>query len=191
SCAFPFFMSICILFYHSCISHKEISFIYPSIPLLIFTALAGLVYYVQVEKNIKFINSVYLVVLCCLIVFHSGYEKEIKEKQVYIKIEKIASKQTYICGLALLYSEVNWADFGGYTYMKKGVPLYLFDSINDLSDHAGMYSHVIGTESFKEYNPEAQTVACKKNICLYKVSNACDKGQDFDQISKKLKVLGK
>ncbi|AZV39307.1 glycosyltransferase family protein [Komagataeibacter xylinus] len=200
---FPILMSLFILIYHSLIAHKELSFVYPSIALIIFTSIYGLLYYIENRFKIKFINAVILEVAACLLLFYGSYENALIYKNYPLSLEHYASKQD-MCGLAILdvwtkegNSErisldpiVSWADFGGYSYMKKNTPLYLFTDLSEVYKNKGSYSHIIAISSLDALYKDIKKIKCKGDICLYKVFDSCTQQPDFDQFSNALLKLG-
>ncbi|GBR12054.1 glycosyltransferase family protein [Acetobacter oeni] len=189
---FPLTMALVIIGYHSCIPHKEMSFIYPALPLLVLTATAGLARFVagQGWTGKPFVRIVALQISCCVLTFCSTYLPMLKDRSAPIRIQKLAFRQTGFCGLAQLEPSDFLLQFGGYSLMPPGKPFYAFETTQQLEQNRGAYSHVLADPSFAIFSAGARLIACSGNdrVCLYRVASSCTGTPDFDQFSEILQL---
>ncbi|MFT8417512.1 MAG: hypothetical protein ABF636_01600 [Acetobacter sp.] len=184
-------ISLFIVFYHSLIPHKEVSFIYPAIPPLVFCAALG---FYQTLKNYSLCKAKVLFAMSLSIIcaFLGTYAPILTVRSKGIIFEKWVSQQQDVCGIASLLD--NKGSFfsnlgGGYSILQKNVPIYLFDNIMDAHLNQEKFNYIITNE--RDYNlqrPEnwAQ-VKCDDNfICIYHRSGKCSGQPDFNQFSQKI-----
>ncbi len=185
--SFPLSMALVIVGYHSCIAHKEMSFIYPAIPLFILTAAAGLAHVVTTEETTRrwFPKAAMLEAACCGLVFASTYLPLLTQKSIPLLMEKRAVAQPDFCGLALADPPEDWAHFGGYSILPPGRPFYVFTTPAQMEQNRGAYSHVLAGSDFDLVHMDARKISCSRDdsICLYQVATSCDKTPDFNQFS--------
>ncbi|MFT8698937.1 hypothetical protein [Acetobacter orientalis] len=192
----PLLIAGFILFYHSLISHKEMSFVYASVILIVFVAACGCFEVIQKvpEQKAKILGGI---TVGMLFTFISTYIPFLNDNSIGLRFQKMASKQPDACGIALLTGTAGYSSFemGGYSTLSKKIPLYLYTSINEATENSQYYNYIITTEqgSVPIFSKEWQQIKCKSNkICLYHhVNQTCAGHPDFEQFSNKLKALEK
>ncbi|MFT9258186.1 MAG: hypothetical protein ABF535_08980, partial [Acetobacter sp.] len=171
-----------ILFYHSLIGHKEISFIYPAIPLFIFSASAGLCQFLF--KFPQFTKPLILVELAtCILVFCSTFIPFLARPSAIMRLEQVAARQKDICGLALIDVPSSLFQTGGYSVLKPNIPLYRLADPSKIDPNDTRYSHVLANRYFHYLFPAADEILCKGGgtLCLYRVRSHCTGTPDFNQ----------
>lgn len=176
--AFPLAMALVIVLYHSGIRHKEISFVYPAIPLLVVTAAAGLAR-PYTERNgyaPPFHQIVPVEILFCLLTFLSTYAPLLRQKSLPIQMESLAGRQPDFCGLALMDPPLNWAHFGGYSFLPPHTSFRVFSSRRELEESHYAYSHILAGKDFDMFPSVTRQIRCSRDdrICLYQISSHCD-----------------
>lgn len=185
----PLLSAIFLIFYHSTIPHKEISFIYPATPLLILCASTSLAHMLRVKGSEVLRRAIVAEVLICVSVFISTFAPHLKEKSDPVKLQILANKKKDMCGLAILDSDKTWGAFGGYSYMRSGKALYLFTTPAEVAVNASRYDYLIGKKTISIFEPDFEIVSCHDQFCLYKTGKSCENTSDYDQFSRKLKTL--
>lgn len=189
-------ISVFVIAYHSLISHKEVSFIYPAIPPLVLCAALG---FYQTLRNADQCKNKYLLIVSSsmLCIFFSSYAPFLHLKGQGIAFERWASKQQDVCGIASLgydggsfFSNLG----GGYSVLKKITPIYLFDSAVEAQNAQGKFNYLITSDSQHVWGKTGNWIQVKcvdNSACLYHRPGKCLEAPDFEQSSNKLEMLNK
>ncbi|QIP34170.1 glycosyltransferase family protein [Komagataeibacter rhaeticus] len=175
-----------ILLYFSLISHKEMSFIYAAIPIVILVASLALAGLVRSGRVMPLPLVVGGMVVLELGVFASSYADEIHRNNRIMVMQMKAAQMPDMCGMALVGRDGGWWLSGGYSHMKPGHALYLLTSGRDGDVPASQYNYVIGGDGFDIFNPDARKITCKTGVCLYHVNSQCGGTPDYTQFSRAL-----
>ena len=190
----PLLIAGFIIFYHSLISHKEISFIYAAILLIVFVAACGCFEIVRAtpERSGKILGGLVAVMLCSFIIIDVPI---LNDHSIQLRLQRTASQQKDACGLALLTERTGESIFtlGGYSITSRKIPLYAYLNPEDAIEHAPQYNYIIisNQSSTPGFYKNWDVMLCTKpNICLYhKLNQPCVGAPDFQQFSNTLKAL--
>ncbi|GBQ25820.1 Alg9-like mannosyltransferase [Acetobacter estunensis NRIC 0472] len=185
-----------IVFYHSLISHKEVSFVYPAVPILILCAALGF-YNVLNNNNQKKYRYILIFSVSMTCVFLGSYAPILSKKGNGINFERWASKQNDVCGIASwgydsssVFSNLG----GGYSILKNIVPIYLFDNMNELHYNEEKFNYLITDDMqviFERKNKWTLIKCVDNSMCIYHRPGKCLGFPEFDEISNKLMTIGK
>lgn len=192
----PLIVALFIIFYHSLIGHKEISFVYAAVCLVIFSTACGFWEVVKKypQKKNVFLTALSLAMIC---IFMSKYSPYLNARSVGIKFERLVSKKSDVCGIALLDGKKaqTFSEIGGYAASFKSVPLYLYLNKEEALRNDDKYNYLIVSNYgiSLELPHSWALLSCEKGrVCLYrKVQPKCSGVPDFEQFSDQLKSLGK
>ncbi|MBO1326022.1 hypothetical protein K2X14_10350 [Acetobacter sp. TBRC 12305] len=176
-----------VVFYHSLIGHKEISFVYPAIPLLVFAASSGLC--LILDRFPRYTRPCLVVeALTCILIFCSSFAPFLARSSSIVRVEQIASRQKDLCGLAFIDVPPFWFLTGGYSLLRPGIPIYRLTDPAQIDPADQRYSHIMANEYFHYLYPAARQIVCKRgvNLCLYRVRSSCAGVPDFEQVTRSL-----
>ncbi|MBS0960590.1 glycosyltransferase family protein [Acetobacter thailandicus] len=192
----PLLVAIFIVFYHSLIPHKEVSFVYSAVPLLVFCAACGCYTHIIARLSPAAMPVAGLSLLL-LFAFYSSYTPYLSRGNYGISFELQATHRHDICGIGLLtdpqadtYREIG----AGYSGLTKHIPLYLLTSPEEVKTTQQHYNYLITSTYGESGSPGAdwQQIKCKEDsVCLYHRPSGCDGAPDFEQFSQKLHTLSK
>ncbi|MHC0614392.1 glycosyltransferase family protein [Komagataeibacter oboediens] len=173
-----------ILLYHSMISHKEISFVYAAIPILVLVASFALSKMARSGRAIHLSLLVGSLAIVELGVLASSYADAIHKNNRIMALQVKANKMPDMCGLALVGQDGGWWLSGGYSHMKPNRALYLLSDMTEGDVPSTKYNYVIGGDGYNIFNKDSQKIICKNDVCLYHVNSTCDGAPDYTQFSR-------
>lgn len=184
--AMPAMVAAAIVLSHSLIGHKEPSFIYGAVPLLLAVATVAFSQWVD-HDPLPWPGRRVMLGLAMLPVLGFVQEQSlihIRNSNALIRLQQIAARQPDICGLAFPIRG-EWPHTGGYSYFSRhDVPLYFADDAASLSQLSGRYNYVITYGKAWSAPPEDTDVACRRDFCLFRVAPACTAPPDYEQFGR-------
>ena len=184
------FLAIWIIFYHSLIAHKEFSFIYPAIPLIIIVASVELSRHFNSLSRRQFVFCLCAQATAMICVLSGTYVDRQSAADAMIRMQILANAQPDMCGLMLVNNNGNWGRSGGYSRMTKARPLYLQTEKTASYLLKSQYNYVISEQDYPIFEPSAKEVKCTRSVCLYKIENSCTGRPDYTEFSRALKDIG-
>jgi|SRR5487761_152496 len=185
-CPFLGWIVLIILASHSMISHKEVRFIYPVMPLVVTLAGVGIVEIAN-DFNESFKNPVLApkvivgtgLVLCGLLSYWLAprfpyWQKDSGGVAAFGQL----SKNPGICGVGLY--EVPWFETGGYTYLHQNVPIVLIPGPKEFDKEASNFNAVIAEETLPILRNDFVLSDCWSGVCLYERPGACTHSSEND-----------
>lgn len=183
-----------IIFYHTLISHKEVSFIYAAIILMVFVAACGCFEIVRTipERSGKILGGMAAAMLYSFTIF---YLPILNGNSVLLRMQQFASQKADVCGIALLtgHNGESLFSIGGYSITSKKIPLYAFLNPKDAIEHSHQYNYIIidTQNTLPTFYGTWDALLCNgQNTCLYhKRNQLCVGTPDFQQFSDTLHTL--
>src|ERR1051326_1258003 len=188
-------ISLAILLPHSVIAHKEFRYIFPVLPILMVLASVGLIDSLQfLERKIKWRSSEqtrWLIaggfVLACSLALASQFPRWHKASGGLRAFSRL-SKEPNACGVAMF--KIHWWDTGGYAYLHRPIPIFVFSDVGDLNSVAQAFNRIIAPESEAAPLPGYSLSACQDGVCEYQRGGSCQAGGSQFEINEYLKQKG-
>jgi len=183
---------LAVLFPHLLIGHKEYRFIYPVLPLLLTLAAIGLIDFLQIlERNTKFHPSPQVTlliaasfVLACSLALASQFPRW-EQSRGDLRAFNRLSRDPQACAVAIYYDD--WWHVGGYTYLHRAIPIFLFHRFSDAESVARTFNRIVAPESatlsLEGYSPSS----CRDGVCVYEREGSCQAGGAEYEINEVLK----
>ncbi|MCE2565438.1 hypothetical protein [Komagataeibacter sp. FNDCF1] len=178
-----------ILLYYSLISHKEMSFIYAAVPLIILVSALALSALARCGRAGSLTLLAGGMAIMEMGVLASSYADEIHRNNRIMVMQAKANGMPDMCGIALVGKDGGWWLSGGYSHMKPGHALYLLTDSTDGNVPQSKYNYVIGGDGYDIFNPGSRKIICKNSVCLYHINSGCDGAPDYTQFSRALAGL--
>ena len=183
---------LAVLFPHLLIGHKEFRFIYPVLPLLLTLAAVGLIDFLQfLERKTKWHPSPQArlltaagFVLACSLALASQYPRWDKARGGLRAFSHL-SEDSQACGVAVF--KIHWWDTGGYTYLHRPIPIFVFSNISDAASVAPTFNRMVAPESTAMPMQGYSHSNCNNGICVYQREGSCQAGGTEYQINEILK----
>ncbi|MFT8368343.1 MAG: hypothetical protein ABF646_06295, partial [Acetobacter papayae] len=184
------FLAIWVILYHSFIAHKEFSFIYPAIPLIIIVASVELSRLLISLSRRQFILCLCAQAVAMTCVLSGTYVDRQSAADAMMRMQALANAQPDMCGLMLVNNNGNWGRSGGYSHMTKARPFYLQTEKTAPYLLKSQYNYVISEQDYPIFDPDAKEIKCTRSICLYKTANSCTGNPDYKEFSRALNDIG-
>lgn len=191
----PLLVGVFVVFYHSLIPHKEVSFIYPAIPLIVLSSGLGFFRSFNGTQRSYFCTLVVLA-FSMICIFISTYVPYLKDKFEGFYFERQILQNNNSCGIAM-FSRKDGGDFPsiGYGYSLMNVPIYLYSKEKERDINSDKYNYLMTRDyNFIANHPSKwKLIGSEKDdgLYLYQRDGQCSDHPDFEQFSQKLKELNK
>jgi GPI mannosyltransferase 3 len=177
-CPFLGWVIAIILASHSFLSHKEIRFIYPAVPLLIVLSAVGIV---ETGKELKdslrltipsstLVGAALVLFAFYSFVFGAKFEYEQRVSGGLHAFDQLSTDHT-VCGVGLY--QVPWFSTGGYAHLHQNVPIVLVGTESNLSEVAPTFNALLTDNASDTSTHGFQLSRCWDRICLYRRSGPC------------------
>ena len=193
----PFLASVLLIILgsHSLLSHKEVRFIYPVLPLAITLASIGFVEFVTlIRTRPKLVEFSKPVVAAGLLFFalSSAFIASMlpgwwKVPGAQLALDQL-SRDSTLCGVG--FYGVNWWDVTGYTHLHRNVPIVPVMDSAGLVKEAPAFNALIAPYATPEAPASFQRGACWNGVCLYRRAGACLAPQPEDTFDGFLRRTG-
>lgn len=195
-----------IVLSHTFIAHKEYRFLYPAIACAILLADLGTAELVHsFTREGRDVRTVTLALACLgwlvtslALAVQAGYRYQWYNEQPALEAALLARGYTAMCGIGLIGK--HWAFTGGYTYLHKDVPIYLYGI------QRGVFGHDLVASDWAAFNvalfpadsPGTTTAGFTRwrcfgpdsaeGVCLYWRAGVCASHKGLPEINYALQV---
>ncbi len=165
---------------HSLLSHKEIRFIYPILPLCITLGAIGFVESVaqikaqnklpEFSKSVVAVGLLIFVASSALLAFFSS--SWLTARSVQFAFNRLSLDST-LCGVGLY--EVDWLNIGGYAHLHRDVPI-VFVFAGDSAGFArteGSFNALLAPDGVAGLPASFKKSDCLNGTCIYRRDGAC------------------
>ncbi len=170
--------TISVVGFHSLISHKEISFIYAALPCAMVTiglgashVVDGLQTSLRHPPSPRLARIVAVGVVLVTIVALAKSERPFTTGSTRADLTTLfgyAHAQADLCGLDLLVEDpALWSYTGGYTFLRRPVPIYLTTSLQAFAESKAGFNYVIARRSMPLTMESLTVVYCARDYCLF------------------------
>jgi phosphatidylinositol glycan class B len=171
-------IAVIMLASHSLISHKEIRFLYPMIPILITLAALGVVESADIFSAVwkipissRLLTGLGMAMFLLVSIFLGSKFPDWSHFSGPLTAFKHLSPDSTLCGVAT--NDSLWGLSGGYTYLHRNVPLLLFPTNASARQVAGSVNAIVSDGPLEDIPAGFQSQGCWKNVCTYKREGTC------------------
>ena len=178
-------IALAILIPHSLIQHKEFRYLFPLLPIVLTLAGIGLADLVAAWNARLSTRRARTIVIAGALVFvfitsaslASVYPRWKKAFGNSLAFQELSRSPT-LCGVAIVgdFYSWSWADYGGYTYLHKSVPIYLVPKKDQIETFSPSFNTFVISEHLSEDPGEFVLAKCWGLVCLYKRPGTCSTG---------------
>lgn len=172
------FTALTVIAFHSLIAHKEVSFVYVSLPCAMVTVGLGAARFVTaLQRWLKFplaqhVNVAIAGIAAVAIAAAVGIaERPYKITPFQNSIRALvgyAHAQPDLCGLDLYTDEgIGWGEMGGQVSLLRNVPIYMTMSSDAFEESRQSFNYVIALKERMRSMPGFDTVYCSRDYCLF------------------------
>jgi phosphatidylinositol glycan class B len=181
---------------HSVIPHKEYRFILPAVACLVIVAAMGSSDLIEAamrtfgrrsSRYFVFGGVAFWIAVSAALAFTDPFVFEWFKTRGLIEATFVAAKTPNLCGL-LLY-DANWWDTGGYAYLHRNVPLYVFDHFNApaIKSTVGFDAVILRRKSLSEFAAKFRVQQCfaslgNEDVCLMVREGPCTHDSELDAL---------
>lgn len=185
--------ALAVVLTHSVIPHKEASFVFGAVPLLVVVAAAGIArQWQRIDRaNMRLNAACGAMALACILALLSGYRVDRLENVPYLHAMHIAARTRDICGVGQFNPGFgDWMDSGGYTTLDRPIPLYFARTARELGAMAPGFDLLIAPDDTRPQLPSSYVpVSCWRKICVLRRTGGC-RETAAPQISAELAAWG-
>ena len=165
---------------HSLIGHKEFSFIYGALPLVLVVAGVGAARLLDRHRRQRPATGMQrwvaaIMVSVCVMTMFSGYKPMRRDHVRFATLVRQARSAPGLCGLGL-YGDADawWAWTGGYSLLDRKVPLYLLRTPADFANAEPGFNALIADRAVLNYLPSNYLITdCIRSVCLLRRMTPC------------------
>ena len=174
----PAVTALVVIGSHSAIGHKEFSFIYAALPLLLVAAGLGaarvLAAYGRTDPRARHVAATILLAAALLTTL-SGYKPILRDRSDFMTLARAAHSLPGLCGEAQYIASSEWWGWaGGYSLLDRDVPLYLIRTPAALAQSAPGFNVLIADAALLQYLPPTYTkTMCVHDLCLLRRDTPC------------------
>ncbi|GBQ43235.1 glycosyltransferase family protein [Komagataeibacter europaeus] len=181
----PSMVAVTVILSHSLIGHKEPSFIYGAIPLVMVVATVAFSRWVNQDPlpwpGRRMMLGAVMIPLLGFVQVQSL--THMRTSNALIHLQQIAAGQADICGLALPIRG-EWSHTGGYSYFSRhDVPLYFANDVASLAALDGRYNYLVTYGKTWSAPPEDTAITCRREFCLFRIRPQCSMPPDYAQFA--------
>jgi hypothetical protein len=188
-------VALIILVSHSALSHKEVRFMYPLIPLVVTLAALGIAdiapKFTLKKEPIPSSRATIAkgLVACCLLSFLLAPRLPYwsKDSGAIIAFDRL-SHDSALCGLGIY--ALPWYDTGGYTHLHRNVPIVPVLDPSALARNAAAFNALIAPAEVSDLPQGFRLIECWNGICLHRRSGDCSTPQVRSEINAYLQRTG-
>lgn len=187
-------MALAILAPHSVLSHKEVRFIYPLVPILITLSAIGVVelarevdHLLEIRIHRKALISAALALFSLFSVFLAPQFTSWKYSSGAMAMVDRVSRDPDVCGLGV--HGIAWFVTGGYAHLHRHVPVVLMSEGAWLQRQSLSVNAVITNGTRPNLPDDFVLKACQDEVCLYRRTGSCVVPQT-DEVNAVLRQTG-
>jgi phosphatidylinositol glycan class B len=170
--------AISVVAFHSLIAHKEISFVYAALPCAMITIALGAARLVdRLQTSLKqppsprSARTVAAVVALATVATLATAERPFTTSKTRADLKSLlgyAHAQPDLCGLNLFVEdETLWSLTGGYSFLRRPVPIYQTASLQAFAESKAGFNYVIARRSLPLMQDGLSIVHCAQDYCLF------------------------
>ena len=193
----PFLAAVVLIILgsHSLLSHKEVRFMYPILPLAITLASIGFVEFATLirtsPKLAEFSKPVAAAGLLFFVLSSAFVASMLpgwwKAPGAQLALDQL-SRDSTLCGVG--FYGVNWWDISGYTHLHRNVPIVPVMDSAGLVKEAPAFNALIAHYAISEAPTSFKRSECWNGICVYRRAGACIVPQPEDTFDGYLRRTG-
>lgn len=178
-------VALAILIPHNLLQHKEFRYLFPLLPIVLTLAGIGLsVVVAALNAHVSKRRARSMIVAGALIfVFMTSaslasvYPRWTKAVENSLAFEELSRSPT-LCGVAIIgdFYSWSWADYGGYTYLHRSVPMYLVPNKDQIEKLSRSFNTFVISDRLSEHTGDFVLANCWGHVCLYKRPGTCSPG---------------
>jgi len=188
-------MAAVIVLSHSAIAHKEISYVYASLPPALVVAGLGtteIVRWLMPQRRPALgptgimVTSVLWIAISVTTALSGGFRPQWKAHAAVLHAEEAVANEPELCGLGVRWPKVFWFWTGGDSYLGRSIPIYAFGTAAGTARVAPAINFAIGGNDVADGLPEFSLVRCwtgdDGNVCLARAERGkvCTPDPNFD-----------
>ena len=188
-------IALAVLFPHLLIGHKEFRFIYPVLPIVLILAAIGIIDFLRFlnqKMALRMTSAVRILiaagfVTACSLTLASQFPRWDKARGPLQAFSRLSNDQQ-ACGVALV--TVPWANTGGYTYLHRHIPIFVFGNFTDAQSVSRSFNRIVAPEASVMPLQGFSLTNCQNGECVYQRGGDCEAGGFGFEINEYLKSRG-
>jgi phosphatidylinositol glycan class B len=176
-------VALAILIPHTLLQHKEFRFLFPLLPILLTLAGIGMADLVAMwnahlstqRARTSIVAGALIFVVITSVSLASVYPRWKKARENSLAFEEL-SRSPALCGVAIVGDSYSWADYGGYTYLHRSVPIYLVPNKDQIEKLSQSFNTLVISERLSEPAGDFVPAKCWGPVCLYTRPGTCSPG---------------
>ncbi|MBU2654542.1 glycosyltransferase family protein [Acidomonas methanolica] len=175
-----------ILLSHSVIPHKEASFIYPALPLILVLAGTGLAQ--RWGGDVRLAAAI----LCSAgLVFVSGYWPHLHHRRGPYEASRMLYAHRDACGFGQYGPAfAQWSMTGGYTQLDRSAPFYYLTTPQQVAASERAFNYLLAQDVTLPSMPrDFAVLSCAQHFCVLRRPGLCD-GQGVETLNALLRRTG-
>jgi GPI mannosyltransferase 3 len=176
-------VALAIFIPHTLLQHKEFRFLFPLLPILLTLAGIGLADLVAMwsaqlstrRARASIVAGALIFVVITSVSLASVYPRWKKARENSLAFEEL-SRSPALCGVAIVGDSYSWADYGGYTYLHRSVPIYLVPNKDQIEKLSQSFNTLVISERLSEPAGDFVPAKCWGPVCLYTRPGTCSPG---------------
>ncbi len=188
-------VALIILVSHSALSHKEVRYLYPLVPIVITLAALGIAEIASTftirENSVPSSRATVAMGLavCALasFVLAPRFPYRAKNSGAMVAFDRL-SRDSDLCGLGIY--AVPLFDTGGYTHLHRNVPIVPVLAASGLAKNAPAFNALVAPIGISDVPAGFNLSGCWNGICLHRRAGACTVSQPEDEVNGFLRRTG-
>jgi hypothetical protein len=178
-------MAFTIIASHSLISHKEIRFLYPMMPIMITLAAIGMVECANILKSAwrialsyRWVVGLSMALILATSVLLGMEFPDWSHFTGTLTAFKELSHDPAVCGVGV--NDLLWGATGGYTYLHRNIPILLLPNSASVSEAAPAMNAIVNAGQLAKAPAGFELQSCLAGVCLYKRPGECSAPGEFE-----------
>jgi hypothetical protein len=189
----PFLGCVALIIFvsHSVLSHKEVRFVYPLVPIVITLAALGIA---EMESMFTSVHASRATVagglaICVLASFLLApqFPYWAKDSGAIIAFDRL-SQDSELCGLGIY--AVPWFNTGGYAHLHRNVPIIPVLNASGLAEDTSAFNALVAPTGISNVPAGFNLDGCWNGICLHRRLGACTVLLPEDEVNEFLRRTG-
>ena len=188
-------VALIILVSHSALSHKEVRFLYPLVPIIITLAALGIaelastfsIHGNSVASSRATVAGGMAVCALASLLLAPRFPYWARNSGAIVAFDRL-SRDSDLCGLGIY--AVPWFDTGGYTHLHRNVPIIPVLDTTGLAKSAPAFNALVAPIGISDVATSFNLVGCWNGICLHRRAGACSAPQPENELNDFLRRTG-